>query len=94
MKLAQVEVRGVMIDRAGQVWMLPLTHFTDPQRLCPCLVLRGEVVLLQTKMSEYRPEKRVPTPVLEVLNLLTGELDRWYEHRPLEEEYECWMVTP
>ncbi len=81
-------------DRSGQVWMLPLSEAHDDQLLVPCLVLWSEVVLLQPKMSEYRVEKRVPTPVLEVLNLLTGELDRWYEHKPLEQEYECWMVTP
>lgn len=82
-----------MIDRTGQVWMLPLTEPEDDQLLCPCLVLRQGAELLQPKMSEYRPEKRVPTQVLEVLNLLTGELDKWYEHTPLERELTCWRVS-
>lgn len=82
-------------DRTGQVWMLPLSEAMD-KPICPCLVLRQEVELLQPKMSEYRLEKRVATPVLELLNLLTGELERWYEHVPLEQEHPdaCWRLLP
>ena len=77
-----------MIDRVGQVWMLPLSWDSTggDDLFCPCLVLWGEITLIQPKMSEHRPEKRVEVPVLVVLNLFAGELDRWYEHVPLERE--------
>jgi len=71
-------------DRVGQVWVLPVGSGDD--LFVPCLVLGSEVQLLQTRMSEYRLEKRVPTPVLELLNLLTGEPETWYEHQALEDD--------
>jgi hypothetical protein len=76
-----------MGDRDGQVWMLPLSELSDPDTYVPCVVLSSRVVMIQPKMSEYRPEKRVPCTVLEVLSLSTGRRSDWYEHTPLEREH-------
>lgn len=73
------------MSRAGEVWLLPLGG-PELGIVTPCVILSESTKLIQPKMSEYRPEKRVPVTVYDVVVLETGELDSWYEHRRLEEE--------
>lgn len=70
------------MSRAGQVWVLPLSDSG-----VHCLVLAERTVLVQPKMSEYRPEKRVPCNVLDVVALESGKPHVWYERVPLEEDH-------
>lgn len=75
------------MSRVGEVWMLPVGG-SELGLVTPCLITRERTELIQPKMSEYRPEKRVPCQVYDVVLLETNELDVWYAHRPLEEEHE------
>lgn len=66
--------------------MLPVGD-TELGVVTPCLILGEGTKLIQPKMSEYRPEKRVPCQVYDIVLLETSEHDVWYAHRPLEEEH-------
>lgn len=71
------------MSRAGEVWELPLS--SDEGDLY--LIVGERTVMVQPKMSEYRPEKRVPCVVYDVVQLNTGKQAVWYARRAsLEEE--------
>lgn len=72
------------MSRAGEVWELPISSDDVDDYY---LIVGERTVMVQPKMSEYRPEKRVPCEVYDVIRLSTGKQTVWYAHVSLEDDY-------